>query len=192
MVPEFRRRGLARRYMSDVTAICRNAGIRTLELEVLTENIAALALYESCGFAILDEMIVWSRTIVGNTANAGISTPFHLDAIARISRTPPACWQREPASVAAESPCERLVVGESETPEAYAFVRRRTDRLVLLDIGANARAAAEDLLDAIDAAYAALPARLLNEPARGPVHEALSGRNAWCESARQYRMSLSL
>jgi len=108
--------------------------------------------------------------------------------IARAARTPSACWQREPQSVAATSPCERLVIGEDAAPRAYAFLRRSGERAALLDVGAGDTESAELLIDALDAVAPEVTLRLLNEPAHGPLHEALTATEPWTETTRQHRM----
>jgi len=49
--PEYRRQGLARRLLTAMLARGREAGVETVFLEVRASNRAALALYESLGFA---------------------------------------------------------------------------------------------------------------------------------------------
>lgn len=51
VAPALRRRGLARRLFGLVLQICRNLGIEQGYLEVRRSNAAAIALYESFGFA---------------------------------------------------------------------------------------------------------------------------------------------
>src|SRR5918996_4198344 len=52
VVPELRRRGLARRLMRHVLAEAAAAGARRATLEVRRSNLAALALYAQLGFAV--------------------------------------------------------------------------------------------------------------------------------------------
>ena len=192
VVPEFRGRGLARRYLQDVLSICRDAGAETLELEVLVRNAAAIALYKRGGFAIVDELVIWSRAPVGaNAVHLPVWTRDERE-IASVARTPSACWQREPQSVAAASPRERLVIGNDATPQAYAFVRRNLGRTTILDVGACETTSAHLLLDEFDAFAPEAKLTLLNEPAHGPLHQALTARASWTEATRQHKMRLSL
>ena len=188
VVPAFRGRGLAQRYLDETCALARDAGATTIELEVLVRNAAAVALYRRGGFAVVDELVVWSRPPLGAEPLHPAARVLAEDEIARIARVPAACWQREPASVAASSPCERVLIGGEDAPRAYAFVRRDVDRAALLDAGAGDEASAVALLDALDALVPERALQLLNEPARGPLHEALGARSAWTETTRQYRM----
>ena len=47
---EWRRQGIGRRLLSACLSIARNAGIEKVELEVFSDNVAAIRLYDSFGF----------------------------------------------------------------------------------------------------------------------------------------------
>ncbi|GAC1421220.1 MAG: hypothetical protein NVSMB64_30080 [Candidatus Velthaea sp.] len=192
VVPEFRGRGLARRYLHDVISICRDAGAETLELEVLVRNGPAIALYKRGGFAVIDELVVWSRAPLGTDFAQPETAARDEREIARVARTPATCWQREPHNVAAASPCERIIIGDDVAPQAYAFLRRNVDRTTLLDVGARDTSSAELLLDALDAIVPEGRLMLINEPAHGPMHQAFTVRTSWTETTRQHRMCRSL
>ncbi len=51
--PGARRQGIARQLLADAAAQARNAGLKSLFLEVRESNIAARALYRSYGFALI-------------------------------------------------------------------------------------------------------------------------------------------
>ena len=61
VLPAWRRRGIGRRLLQQVQANARRAGLHAIDLEVLTRNTAALALYEAAGFQIQRELLVWER-----------------------------------------------------------------------------------------------------------------------------------
>lgn len=52
ITPEFRGSGASRILTSKMVEVAREAGLKTLQLEVLTQNIRALKLYEKTGFTI--------------------------------------------------------------------------------------------------------------------------------------------
>ena len=194
VVPAFRGRGLARRYLAELLEIASEAAATSVELEVLENNPAAIRLYERGGFEQTGELIVWAR---GPLHAAGTATrdvmldrePRDLAAIASIARTPATCWQREPPSVATAPAFETIVVGQPAGPDAYAFLRRRGSAGdVLLDAGARDAAGAAALLDALDVHAAGQTLILLNEPPHGPLHEAFVANAGWREFARQRRM----
>ncbi len=194
VVPEFRGRGLARRYLDETLDIARASGATSVELEVLTHNAPAVRLYERAGFATIDELVVWTREPLHPADDAHAEPAVHAygaAAIAALTRTPASCWQREPQSVAAGAPFEALFVGSPESPDAYAFVRRG-ERASLLDARAHDAASASALLAALDAQFAAVKVALVNEPARGALHEAFASRARWSEFARQHRMRIAL
>lgn len=194
VVPEFRGRGLAQRYVDDALAIARASGAVTVELEVLVHNGRAIRLYERAGFAPVDELVVWTRAPLrppGDADPEPRTRAFDAAQIAAFARTPASCWQREAQSVAAAAPFEALFVGSPERPDAYAFVRRG-ERASIVDARAHDAAAASTLLAALDAQVPSHAMGLVNEPARGALHDALTARAGWGEFARQYRMRIEL
>jgi GNAT superfamily N-acetyltransferase len=58
VVPAYRRQGIARRLMKALIAKSGRLALRTLQLEVITRNEAAYALYRSLGFVVRRELIV--------------------------------------------------------------------------------------------------------------------------------------
>jgi ribosomal protein S18 acetylase RimI-like enzyme len=48
---EWRRQGIGRRMLDACLSLARNAGIEKVELEVFSDNVAALRLYDSFGFS---------------------------------------------------------------------------------------------------------------------------------------------
>jgi GNAT superfamily N-acetyltransferase len=193
VVPEFRGRGLARQYLDEVLAIAREAGATSIELEVLVRNAPAIRLYERAGFATVDEVVVWTRAPLRPTDRTpeAETQAYDAAAIAALARTPAPCWQREPASVAAAAPFGALFVGAPESPDAYAFTRRG-ERMSVLDARAHDAASASALLAALDARLGAHELALVNESARGALHDAFTAHGGWREFTRQHRMRLAL
>jgi ribosomal protein S18 acetylase RimI-like enzyme len=195
VVPEFRGRRLAFRFLEQTLTFARESGAASIELEVLEHNHGAIRLYERGGFEQVDELVVWSREprpANGRGADAGTSRHDDAALVDAIARVPSACWQREPRGVAAAAPFRTLLIGAPEAPDAYAFVRLRDgERATVLDAGARDAAAASALLAALDAR---VPAQLilLNEPPRGPLHGAFGAASGWREFARQRRMRAAL
>jgi hypothetical protein len=168
-----------------------------MELEVLENNAVAIRLYERGGFVQIGKLIAWSRKPRSSrdvaVARAGVAAPaLDVRTIAAIARDPPTCWQREPRSVAASAPFETVVVGATESPGDYAFVRINGERASVLDAGARDGASATALLDALDTRFADVTLVLINEPPAGPLHDALTAHRAWHEFARQRRMRIAL
>lgn len=194
VVPECRGRGLAHRYLEETLAIARAAGAASIELEVLVRNAPAIRLYERAGFRRIDDLVVWSREPLRAPAEedaAPVLRAYDSAQIAALARTPASCWQREPASVAAAAPFEAVFAGAPESPDAFAFVRRG-ERAALLDARAHDPAAASALLAALDARLPSHALALVNEPARGVLHDAFTAHARWRELTRQHRMRLAL
>jgi len=192
VVPAFRGRGLAGRYLDRTVALARAGGATTVELEVLEHNAGAIRLYERGGFQQIGELIVWTRAPLGDghaTAAADARDAAELEAFVR---APATCWQRELRSVLAASPFETFVAGAAAAPDAYAFVRRGPDRAALLDAGARDLASARALLGVLDTRVRDQPLMLVNEPPHGPLHDALAAHGGWRELARQRRMRIDL
>ena len=60
VVPEFRRRGIARRIMLYLLDQARRLGLSTVQLEVITQNQAAYPLYSSLGFQTVRQLLILS------------------------------------------------------------------------------------------------------------------------------------
>lgn len=57
VAPDFRRKGLGRRMVSEYLSVGRAAGFRRFKLDLWTENGGALQLYESLGFKVVRESV---------------------------------------------------------------------------------------------------------------------------------------
>jgi ribosomal protein S18 acetylase RimI-like enzyme len=193
VVPEHRGRGVAQRYFDEALATARAAGATGIELEVLVRNAPAIRLYERAGFERIDEVVVWTREALRTAAadTAPVLRAYGAVEIAALARTPAPCWQREAESVAAAAPFETVFVGAPESPDAFAFVRRG-ERAALVDARAHDPDAAAALLSALDAQFAAHALALVNEPARGVLHDAFTAHGRWSELTRQHRMRRAL
>lgn len=102
VVPAARRRGLGDSLMHAVTECARSRGARELWLEVLTQNVRAIPLYERLGFRHVRRLDV-VRLVAPPAAPADVTTS-HIalaDALAFIAkhRRSEEPWQREDGSV---------------------------------------------------------------------------------------------
>lgn len=194
VVPGSRGHGMGRACVADTLRVAREAGAATLELEVLEHNPGAIRLYERAGFETIDQLVVWRRAPCGDDDPVvGDDGPRGAAAVAAIARDPATCWQREPRSVAAAAPFDTVRVGATPPPLAYAFVRiggARGD--VVLDAGLRLAGASLGLLLLLDMRFPAHTLTLLNEPAHGLLHDALSESSSWDAVVRQRRMRIAL
>jgi hypothetical protein len=183
--------------VADVLRIAREERAASVELEVLENNPAAIALYERGGFEQIDELIVWRREWLSvpraNAEGTVSTTPGDAASVTALARSPATCWQREPRSVAAGAPFTALTIGDDPRPGAYAFVRVAGPRGdTVLDAGARDVAAAGALLSLIDGQFGAHDLMLPNEPSSGPLNDALLAEPFWDPIGRQRRMRIAL
>jgi len=179
--PEYRSRGHGHRLFAAAVDAVRASGARSIEFEVVHRNAAAIAMYRAGGFTIADELLVWARKPMPSAIVDLTFRQFSEGTVARIARRPPACWQREPRSVAAARD-----VALVQCEGAYAYVRVRDGNAVLLDAGARDSSAARGLLVELDRRVP-YDITLVNEPDRSPLSVAF-GEAGWRIVDRQHRM----
>jgi ribosomal protein S18 acetylase RimI-like enzyme len=104
VVPLYRRQGIARRLMEALIDQSQRLALRALQLEVITRNEAAYALYRSLGFTVRRELVVLSGTQSrSRTKPSGFAPdvtieperPAVLMASLRHLPAPPRPWQRD-------------------------------------------------------------------------------------------------
>ena len=194
VIPASRGHGMGAVCVADVLRIAREAGAATVELEVQEHNPGAIRLYERGGFETVDKLVVWRRAPSGDDDPVvDDDGPRDAAAVAAIARDPATCWQREPRSVAAAAPFDTVRVGVAPPPLAYAFVRiGGAGGDVVLDAGLRVAGAALGLLLLLDMRFPAHTLTLVNEPAHGLLHDALSESSAWSAVVRQRRMRITV
>ena len=170
----------------------REAGARSLGLEVLERNVAARALYDKLGFRALRRLEVY--------ALAGPGRPPALTAVAcaprearrriQAARRADEPWQRADATLDrldVSTPALRAIT----TPGGDAVYRVTDGRANVLQIHATSETSAGILLDTMLSREGGSLLRLLNVPDDDLAGAALRKRGAEC-SAEQIEMSLSL
>ncbi len=188
VAPAWRRQGIARRLLMHSQAMARARGLTRLDLEVLTRNTPALALYQELGFSIQRELLVWQRS----AAQGALPDPYRklqpADPAWAVANSPTwhdtaPCWQRAAASLRQLSGDLRAVcITDAEgAPQAYCLFRQpEADQLRLLDVGAapdaNVRRVGRDLLQDFHLRHLGKTVTLVNEPVESgwnPVFVAL-------------------
>lgn len=191
--PPYRRRGLGRRVMAAALEAASQRGCRTVGLEVVDRNAAAIALYRELGFATVRDLDVWSlepqperppasRPVDAPTAQAWIAA----------HRGAPEPWQRADATVErlheGGAPIEALVVERSGAVAGAAVHRTDGGSVGVLQVAAVDDAAAAGVLLAAAAGRAV---HLANTPTGGACARALASLGARLV-ARQHEMRLRL
>lgn len=96
--PELRGRGLGRELLEAAFAAARSRGAQRMQLEVLQHNPAAIALYESSGFARTRPLYSF-RVDLGKYAPAPVRETQLKTVLHDNVQAGPPCWQREDASL---------------------------------------------------------------------------------------------
>ena len=200
VAPTHRGSGIGRRLMRAALAGCRAAGADEAELEAVTDNARAIALYRSLGYAEVDRLSVLRRAgAIGESVSAA---PYLLDEVEPPALAGIPCygqeapWQCQWQSVRdGRAVVLRRAAGETA---AWALIRRR--------YGEDGRAASATVYQAGAADWAADPDGLvhrllclaldqlfaLNIPASAPRTLAALGRLGSQETVAQLRMRLRL
>jgi GNAT superfamily N-acetyltransferase len=179
--PDNRREGLGARMLTDAITAVQAQGVRTIELEVSQRNAAPIALCKSFNFEQRGELLVWARNPRDVADALPAARRFTEPAVRAVVHGTPACWQREPRSIARAGRIALVTL-----PGAYAFVRIDDEFAHLLDAGALDATRARDLVRALNERVP-YDLTLNNEPADSVVSAALRDAG-WRIVERQYRM----
>jgi ribosomal protein S18 acetylase RimI-like enzyme len=180
--PDLRGRGIGRKLFGAAVESVRTSGATHIEFEVVQRNNPAVAMYRSFGFEPVNELLVWARASVRSASGRLDFRQYSEGAVARIARRPPACWQREPRSVAA---AREIALVQCEG--AYAYVRMRDEHAVLLDAGARDENAALELIAVLNERVP-YDLTLVNEPASSAL-SLVFARAGWGVVDRQHLMA---
>ena len=193
VTPDARRRGIGERIMQELITQAREAGVRTLLLEVLETNTRAKQLYEKLGFRAFRQLEVlhWDG-VPPPVVSASIFASEPREARRRIlaKRRFPEPWQRDDETLErldVSSPALRAV----SSPVADAVYRVSDGRANVLQMAAPDTDSAGQLLDAIRAKPEVTLVRFLNVPALHPAAKALHLRGA-TRLATQLEMAMEL
>lgn len=182
VLPQHRRRGVAREM---VTAVIRNArmcAIHDLRLEVLTQNTRALPLYESLGFVKLRDLLVLSQTYMAPLHETQYAECPEIDVDTALEHFGNfhhirASWQREQRSL--QHRAQRLsALGyiHQDTVLGYVLYEPRADVFAIADIAVSHGAPdreqiATRLLQAVQYRLPGAVGYTINIPAEDPLVE---------------------
>ncbi len=192
-IPEQRRRGLGERALAGILAAAADRACRTVWLEVIEDNRAAIRLYARLGFCVVRDLIVWSLPATGPGTSSGRAIDERSAqvwiAANRPSHEP---WQR--ADVVLDrlrdrgAPLGGLVVETAGAITGAIVYRDGATRSVLQAAAADAAAAAGVLLAV---AAGERDVRFTNAPSAEPFSFALQELGATV-LVRQHEMRLRL
>ena len=192
VAPPYRGQRLGHALLRTVIEIAVSCGIRQLELEVLTNNPAAIHIYERGGFQRAGDNLLGLRNEAPPTAGGAVMDALTVDrrpaleAIALIRPQPP-CWQRERATLLAQPELSGVLVGAPSRPRAAATYRVSATDVLIADVAARDAAAAAALLASLARTWPGRRMHVSNEPERSVVHQAML-EAGWTEVWRQHRM----
>jgi len=180
-----RKRGLGRRLLERTMDAARDWGAGSMQLEVLENNPAAIALYEAGGFARTRRLLSF-RTALHEREGADVREVPVSELLAVARQAEPPCWQRDPASLL-------------QQPELYGFVRdgagaavRRAGTLGQLSFaGAGSAETFYALVEGLAARCAIEQLVLFNEPEGSPVC-GWAEKAGWPMPFAQYEMHAGL
>ena len=200
ITPEYRGRGRAHRLMTALIEEARRCRARTLTLEVLRQNSAAIRLYERAGMTAARDLIIYERVADKEGAASGSdSTARLLEAppvellqhFQRLHVHPPA-WQRDLAALLVMEEVRGLYMGERERPEAYVLFREGpNDKTYIVDLAARHPEDAHALCAGVTAQAGLRSLRIVNEP-EGSIFCAALLAHGFVEAERQHEMRLAL
>ncbi len=192
VAPDFRGRGLSHELIDQTITNARDAGVKTLVLEVLQPNTAAIRTYERAGFERTRALLIYEQSAdtasPANTDPLYARPPAELLAIRSQFNAPLPTWQRAPESLNRMAGLEGVSLDDGS---AWALVKSGGGRLRVYDVAARDSDAATRLLRAITGAYPNSAMVIVNEPDTSPVIPALVA-TGWTEAIHQWEMALPL
>jgi GNAT superfamily N-acetyltransferase len=173
--PEFRNQGLSHVLIEKVLQNAVSLDLKTVQLEVRTDNFSAISTYGRAGFHTRRSLCTWKLapdSIVGETVETNVDLTACI--------VP--CWQRETATLQRMQDLQTLQIGE----DALLFRVRPSD-VSFHSVTAKTPDLLIKLLSALQQRYPEQPLRILNEPVESPLSICLKSWG-WEEAVDQYEM----
>jgi ribosomal protein S18 acetylase RimI-like enzyme len=192
---KYRGRGRARALMTALIAEARGYPLGQLTLEVLTQNTAAIRLYERAGMKTARDLLIFERkedapAPAQDVAPLKEASPAELLQHFRRLHLLPAAWQRDLSALLVMDGLRGLYLGARDRPDAYALLRSWPNGLTyIVDLAAAGKEEAYALCAGLDHVEGRL--RLINEPEGSHFCAALASHN-FVETERQHEMLMTL
>ncbi|MCU0501837.1 MAG: GNAT family N-acetyltransferase [Anaerolineae bacterium] len=203
VLPEHRRRGLARAMVSRLVEGARQAGVREIRLEVIAQNTSAWRLYAEAGFEAARELLLWRRAADADALpipeeRLTAASPSVL--LERFDRwhLEPVTWQRDAATLSRMVEAGRLKGYQLEwrgAPAAYCLVSGYGESVALMDVGIDPAKGiltpGRILLQALSHLHWGKAMTISNVPADDPLNRVLAALR-FLVTVRQVEMKLTL
>jgi RimJ/RimL family protein N-acetyltransferase len=195
LAPDWRGRGLSGRLIAALLDRARGAGLRRVQLEVVTTNERAIRTYERAGFRRTRELLLLradAAAVPASDATVTAVSPATLLAGVHGLALPDFAWQRESVSLLALPELHGLVLGMPELPHACVVFTVSATAVQIQALAGDSAGSLVTLADALAAWFPGRSLRLVNEPEESPVPTALLAAGWHYESLRQYEMVCTL
>lgn len=197
IVPEFRGRRLGAPLFAEFVTQARQAGARTLQLEALTRNTAALSVYTGAGLRPTREtrLLEWKRAdadLEAASVMPAFAQPANMARIAacfhRLHPVAPV-WVRDLSSVLLRKGLLQAQIMRDEVITAYVLFAAHEGAARIADVGAENAAQAAQLLLQLQTHYATIVC--IDAPADSSITAAFD-QAGFHEFDRQYELFMSL
>ncbi len=185
VAPEYRGQGYASQLLRSLVEAARERDMKSLALEVLTDNAPAIATYRSAGFETVRELYSFRRTGEARATPLGFTTSKPDELIDEPDPVRP-CWQRERGTLRNGAVSSAV----SDMRGNYALFRYNAELAQVLKVRANNFTELTLLADAVSGSRSR-NVLILNEPAESTITP-LARAGGWSEPLRQYEMLLDL
>jgi len=186
VAPEYRGKGYAKRLLDSVIALARERGLTTLQLEVLSENAPAIALYCGAGFKATRSLISVEATIAEAQLPRGFAYAPVDEFIEKPQSVAPG-WQRESASLRNGAASTAVSDGNG----TYALFRHNAALAQVLKLQASSSEKFAALAQGVATGYPSQRVMLLNEPEESPLLR-FAQEAGWTQRFFQYEMRLAV
>jgi len=186
VAPEYRRRGYASALIDDIIGSARERDLKTLTLEVLCDNVPAVALYRNAGFQVTRRLLSFETLTEDALMPDGFGYVSARELIDEADAVRP-CWQREPASLRNGAGSS----GVSDGNGTYALFRYNDSLAQVLKAQAQHARKFAALAVALSAGRQFRSVMLLNEPEESPL-VGFAQEAGWNEPFLQYEMQMHL
>ncbi len=173
--PEFRNQGLSHVLIEKVLQQAVALELKTVQLEVRTDNFSALSTYRRAGFQTRRSLCTWKL------APENICDETVQNIVALTTRIAP-CWQRETETLQRMQDLQTLQIGEDLLSFRLQPSQVSVDRVL-----ARTPEKLAKLFSSLQLRYRDHLLRILNEPVGSPLSICLKGWG-WEESGDQYEM----